>query len=446
MDLNFNEYPGRALGMPPKTHISDSMIINSMPIAEITPAIPTAELGYNYYSLDTAQGAQKYIDMVSATGYSSSNVPPLRVAFLADNFPSDSFVNDYGETFLQKSTDVVSRGVAEIMQVTGSDSLTQGIDKISGLIGGAGEGIKGPIGTAMQGIAGAGKSAASAGKQIQANLEASASQGNRFLAGAANTINKVLGGQRVDFPQIWRNSGFTPSYTMTIRLYNPKPGSLKYTERYIIGPLAFLLCLAIPRSSDGKFYNWPLFHKVRAAGIYNLDPAVITNITVIKGGDQQQFAFTQRMAMVDVRLDFASLFSTMLAEEGRVTSSNRPTVRKYLEALKSEGKEFYRRNSMRADASRSSSPTLLPGSNTQTTSSVQSGSVAIGQSGGLSSNTGMIQLNQDVKNLKKAEIPPPATDISRINATKKSVEDNLADQSPVTDTDRLLVEGSRLLG
>jgi hypothetical protein len=119
-------------------------------------------------------------------------------------------------------------------------------------------------------------------------------------------------------------------------LYNPNPSSLEATKRWIIGPLAILLCLAIPRSDDGETYNWPFFHRIRSEGIFDLNPAVITNLTIIKGGDQQSIAWNQRLGIVDVRLDIGSLYTSMVTEEKGMIGDRRPTVRNYLEALKGE--------------------------------------------------------------------------------------------------------------
>jgi hypothetical protein len=119
---------------------------------------------------------------------------------------------------------------------------------------------------------------------------------------------------------------------MTIRLYNPNPQSDIATDKYIIGPIAALMLLGTPISDDGATYNWPFLHKVRATGIYDLDPAYIGGITIIKGGDQQSIAYNQRLGMVDVRIDFGSLYNTMVASNS--ANPARPTLKKYLNVMR----------------------------------------------------------------------------------------------------------------
>jgi hypothetical protein len=182
-------------------------------------------------------------------------------------------------------------------------------------------------------------------KRLEASLKGGDSALSRTLGGGMNLVSKMMAGHRIDFPQIWSNSGYSPSYSVTIRLYNPNPGSKQSTLKYIAGPLATILCLAVPRTLNGASYRWPFYHKIRVRGLYNLDPAVITNITVVKGGDQQQIGYTQMMGMCDIRIDFISLHRSMLLDEKEPTIDNRPTVRNYIEEL-TNGRPAFTRSTM----------------------------------------------------------------------------------------------------
>jgi hypothetical protein len=99
------------------------------------------------------------------------------------------------------------------------------------------------------------------------------------------------------------------------------------------------MLLATPLSDDGNTYSWPFIHRIEAPGIYDLDPAYISNITIIKGGDQQQIGQNQALSMVDVRIDFGSLFSSMLATNQPVAKS-RPTLKKYLQGMETTKEAF----------------------------------------------------------------------------------------------------------
>lgn len=306
-------------GLPPSTIVSDDVLKNSMPVAEIFPSRPAFVSGLNIFTLedawDTGKGSDpSYSSLLNDHGYSVEG-KSIKVAFLADNFPTDTFTNEYGESFLQKFTDVASEGAAAISQFFGARTAGEAFNTATERLIKAG-GVAGAAGTAAK----------SAGQQVKSVIN------NLGLGGPGGTVSSLLAGARVDFPQIWKNSGYQPSYTMTIRLYNPEPRSSEATEKYIIGPLAALLLLGIPISRDGNTYNWPFLHRVSCPGIYNLNPGFISNITVIKGGDQQQISYNQRMGIVDVRIDFGSLYNSILA--GGNLKSGRPTLKTYLKSLK----------------------------------------------------------------------------------------------------------------
>ena len=158
----------------------------------------------------------------------------------------------------------------------------------------------------------------------------------------ANAADAALAGGRIDFPQVWKGSGFSPSYTMTIRLYNPDPSDRETTNKYIAAPLAVLLTLSLPRVmqnvNGGYLYNWPFFCKISCPGIYFLNPCCISSVSIIKGGDQQSISWNQRLDIVDVRIEFTSLFNSMVVGNGNNSDRSRPNMKSYLDALLGEKK------------------------------------------------------------------------------------------------------------
>ena len=328
VDLDFT------FGLPPSNLIpqSNQMLLNSMPIARIYPGLPSFAAGIDLFTRASAfsppvsnpnvRGADKtkyYHNLLKAHGFSLSTKHNgyVEVAFLADSFPTDSFSNEYGENFLQKFTDVASEGEQSLAQIAGGRSVTEGFQNISSKLSKEG-GAVGALGSGMQ----------TAGNLVKKLFNAIGSPGGTMV----NTVNKLMAGGRMDFPMVWKSSGFQPSYTMTVRLYNPNPGNAESTKKYIIGPIAALMLLGIPISDDGITYRWPFIHRIASPGIYDLDPAFISNITVIKGGDQQLIGYNQSLAMADVRIDFGSLFSSILAT-GDASGKSRPTLRKYLQGM-----------------------------------------------------------------------------------------------------------------
>lgn len=309
------------IGMPPGTYVSDAIMENSMPTAYIIPCEPDFSQGLSLFRLKNV--FDQFKSDLEKIGYSIAG-KRLTVAFLADNFPSDSFANDYGETFLDKFAQAASSGVSDLMQILGARDLGGAVKQVQNMFG---EGV------ISEGI----QTGADYASKIKNQMEQAAKSqgGGNAFKGILSTASAIATGSRVDFPKVWKNSAFSPSYTMTVRLYNPNPGSAESTDKFIVAPLAALLLLALPRAAeDGQTYKWPYLCTVRVPGIYNLDAAYISNITVIKGGDQQNIAWNQSLAMVDIRIDFGSLYDSILVE-GTPGSlkDRRPTLSNYLETL-----------------------------------------------------------------------------------------------------------------
>lgn len=315
------------IGLPPSTWVSDIIIENSMPIIRITPSEPEFKLGLSLFTLKPAM--TEYKEILESLGYNLTTTS-LKIAYLADNFPTDTFSNEYGESFLQKFSDTASSGASQLAQIAGVESADEAAGKVGNFLSEQG----GILGTLGKGITGG---VDSFKKFIDSNSGSGGMGGN-----IAKTLNSVLAGSRVDFPQAWRGSGFTPSYSMTVRLYNPRPASDKSVDKYITGPIAALLLCCLPRSKDGNTYNWPFLHSIQSPGIYGLSPAFVSNVAIIKGGDQQSISYNQRMGIVDVRVDFGSLYNSILIDtQKKISKTDRPTLRGYLEEFKSQKRIEY---------------------------------------------------------------------------------------------------------
>jgi len=320
----------QVIGLPPSSDVTEGLIQNSMPQMIIQPCDPKFQIGKTMFTLQT--NWKKYKELLEYHEYTIPEGEALRVAFLADNFPTDSFTNTYSESFLNRFTDILSSGVFEFQQILG----TRDISKVPGAALAALAQLGGPFEAIAETAAKVGKTAKEKLKDVYNTFVRTSGPVGAGVSGALKSIKGFTQG-RLDFPMIWKNSGFTPSYTITVRLYNPNPSNIAARKRLITGPLAALLLLGLPHTIDGFTYQWPFFHKVEVPGLLQLHSAYIGNITVIKGGDQQQIAYNQSMGMVDVRIEFGSLFDTMVAGL-KYDSTERPTLKNYLKTIEGAGK------------------------------------------------------------------------------------------------------------
>jgi hypothetical protein len=232
------------------------------------------------------------------------------------------------------------------------------------------------------------------------NLKNKLAKQGGMAAGVSKMMDAMLAGARIDFPQIWKNSSYNATYSFTIKLYNPNPGSDKLTKQFIIGPLAAILCLALPQAFDESAYTWPFFCKVKCKGLFDIPMGAITNISVIKGGESGAVGFNQRVAMVDVRIDFVNLFNTLLLS--KTGANKRPTLKGYLDNMMDAHKteNIYVKDDYK-----------LPAWQTATT------------------NPGDVSTTPNTA----TAVDPTAPPASRVDTSKQSEENNLINRQPIID-------------
>lgn len=317
------------IGQPPTSAYDEEITHNALPVMEIEPMRPEFETAATLFTLHPDW--ENYNALLKRHKFSLTT-QSINLAYVADNFPTDSFTNQYSESFLNRFTDLVSTGAAELSQITGQRNAG---DAIRSMLGAMEQSEYGAIQAFGKGATGALTAAERGFKSVTAGMGDAGNKLNRV----AEMTGKLLGGYRVDMPMIWKNSGFTPSYTITVRLYNPFPGNAYTKEKYIIGPIAAILLLALPQTDDGVYYNWPFFCRIKVPGMLYVPSAYIGNVTLVKGGDQQQITYSQEMGMVDVRIEFGSLYDTMVV--GReYKSGERPTLENYLNNLREKRKAY----------------------------------------------------------------------------------------------------------
>ncbi len=308
------------IGAPPRSLESDNIYINSLPIAYITPCLPKFSEGISSFRLIPKWDV--YNKILESLGYTISS-KPLKVVFVADSFPSETFSNEYGQTFLSRITDVVSDTARDITQMTGHRLASESVRSIL-------HGIE-ETGSLGKGISSVGLKAMDEISEFSENI--SKNENLSWGKGFVKLSDKLLAGQKIDFPSVWKNSSYGVNYSLQVRLYNPSPGNQEMTEKFIIAPLAALLTLACPIiQGDGETYSYPFFIKVRTNGLFSLEAGAISSITVTKGGDQGLIAWNKRVGMIDVRIELQQLFSTMVIGK---SGADRPVLGEYLETLKS---------------------------------------------------------------------------------------------------------------
>jgi hypothetical protein len=310
-------YLGEGGSTPNVFSVIKKKVLQSMTVIEIQPGAPEfGEGGMNLFTVSPSKGEETFKKIMKASGVDKVRSLPLKIAVLSDYSITDSFTHEYADSMFESSANSMGGAAGEITQITGNSSATGAIDQLTKSITGVDLGIGGKTKELANSVLGN-----LVNKDKAANI--------------TKTIDSIAGGSQVDFPMIWKGSSFTPSYSFTCRLVNPYPENEESYQQYIIEPLAHLLAFAANDSASESTFTYPLLCSVTCAGLFKLSAAYISNIEVIKGGESNDISFLQRPGTIDVRMTFASLYTTMVAkEQGSDPTEERPTLKGYLDALR----------------------------------------------------------------------------------------------------------------
>lgn len=311
------------------------VIADTMPILEIFPSEQTAVAGLELYRLTPAfaQFAEELNEKYKIT-IPSNEDQSIKVACLNNSPPMESFSNDFTESnlasgMMPEANDVLSTASF----VLGATSANVG-ERI-----GAVEKANGPLGGILS-------KAGGAASDIQKKLQEEASKGGLKGAAARSALMAAAmkAGRGIDFPQVWKTSSWSPSYSINVRLYNPSPGSVALTNKYIVAPLATLLMFVVPRTNDGYTFFWPWMCHYRMRGLFDIKGGYIKSIQVVKGGDDNAIAFNQRPGIVDLKIELGTVFSTMISNRNQ-SLSDIPSLTDWLDNFE-DSKPWVKNNSI----------------------------------------------------------------------------------------------------
>ena len=140
-------------------------------------------------------------------------------------------------------------------------------------------------------------------------------------------IAQLLAGNKPIFPLLWFNSSFSCGYNFSVRLYNPNPANSSMHESHIVRPLVSLLPFVLPyNDKKGTTYSSPLYMKIYSKGLFNIPAAMISNLSIVRGGDDNAIAFNGRPSIIDVRFSISPVYDKRLLYTSVENASMKPDI------------------------------------------------------------------------------------------------------------------------
>ena len=146
-------------------------------------------------------------------------------------------------------------------------------------------------------------------KQQLDDMLAKLGSSNNIFSSLVNNLRTVVSGGRLLFPNIWSNSGFSKSYSITINLTTPNYDKKSWFLNIYV-PLCHLMALVLPRGEFKNGYAAPFIIKAFYAGMFNIDMGIITDMSITKG---KEGGWTKDglPTVVQVQLTLQDLYSTL---------------------------------------------------------------------------------------------------------------------------------------
>lgn len=224
--------------------------------------------------------------------------PPsaLRVFLTDDTVVTDGVGTTYTENFFQSMADKFSsraQNFVSLQQSFTSSGVNNAIDKTLNDVFRTDD-IVNTLGNAIN--------AESKTRDVMGNIIDYLKQGAAI----------VLKGNKLSLPKIWQASNYSPTFSVSTRLFSPY-GSPKAVKEFIIKPLVYLLLLGVPQSEDMVSYGRPFAVTVRSWGTSFLSLAGITSISLQRGGSDSVYNIYKQPLVININIEFSTLVDGMLA-------------------------------------------------------------------------------------------------------------------------------------
>ena len=109
--------------------------------------------------------------------------------------------------------------------------------------------------------------------------------GGSIVGSLANGgIESIIDGGKIVFPEMWADSEYSKSYTISIKLRSPDNDSLSIFLN-VLKPYCKWLCMVLPHmyKDNVNTFRTPFICKAYSKGLFNIDLGMVTGLSVSKG-------------------------------------------------------------------------------------------------------------------------------------------------------------------
>ena len=130
-------------------------------------------------------------------------------------------------------------------------------------------------------------------------------------------LDTVLSGTQMMFPQVWNDSNFSRSCSISIKLHSPY-GTPDEIFKRIYLPLICLFALTLPRQSGMIDYMPPFLVRVDVPGWFRINCGVITSLTIKKGGDSNLWTSSGLPMQLDIGMSIQDMYPALMISKNHL--------------------------------------------------------------------------------------------------------------------------------
>ncbi len=142
---------------------------------------------------------------------------------------------------------------------------------------------------------------------------------DNLLSGLGKDLGNVFGshgtmtanGWNMHIPEMWDDSSNTRSLSLVIKLYTPYGnGRSVYEDLYV--PTIMIMGMTLARQTGNRLYSQPPLISLFSKGWFSMHAAMITGMSVKRGGDRNDWTIERYPRSLEIRLTIKDMFPTVI--------------------------------------------------------------------------------------------------------------------------------------
>lgn len=132
------------------------------------------------------------------------------------------------------------------------------------------------------------------------------------ISGIRASLGDAILGMNPMFPEIWKDSSFSRSYSLSFKFHSPY-GHPAAVYQNVLLPFTMLLSLVMPVLRNPSTYSEPFVFQLDCPGYFACDLGICTDFSFVKGGSENLWTVDGLPRQIDVTMTVKDLYPVMAA-------------------------------------------------------------------------------------------------------------------------------------